>query len=157
MEASAAPAAQERSHYQRLETLGDTVLKYTVSIQLLSAHPLWHEGYLARRKDHAVSNANLSKMGYRTEPEQVDHPGPASCRSGGEPRLASDSIAFLHEETPAFSPVPEAVANDSEGSKGEEESQAPRAICPRKSWPTSSRRSLAPRICTGDSRSGPSA
>ncbi|KAI9509470.1 P-loop containing nucleoside triphosphate hydrolase protein [Russula earlei] len=56
------PVAQESSHYQRLETLGDTTLKYVVSIQLLAAHPLWHEGYLARRKDHVVSNANLANM-----------------------------------------------------------------------------------------------
>jgi endoribonuclease Dicer len=57
-----APVAQEHGHYQRLETLGDTALKFAASIQVLSEHPLWHEGYLARRKDHAVSNANLAKM-----------------------------------------------------------------------------------------------
>ncbi|KAK0472051.1 hypothetical protein IW261DRAFT_1343854 [Armillaria novae-zelandiae] len=55
-----APSSQERYNYQRLETLGDTVLKYMVSIQLLSEHPLWHEGYLSRRKDHAVANVRLA-------------------------------------------------------------------------------------------------
>ncbi|SJK99468.1 uncharacterized protein ARMOST_02770 [Armillaria ostoyae] len=55
-----APSSQERHNYQRLETLGDTVLKYLVSIQLLSEHPLWHEGYLSRRKDHAVANVRLA-------------------------------------------------------------------------------------------------
>ncbi|KAK0470329.1 uncharacterized protein EV420DRAFT_1258136 [Desarmillaria tabescens] len=55
-----APSSQERYNYQRLETLGDTVLKYLVSIQLLSEHPLWHEGYLSRRKDHAVANVRLA-------------------------------------------------------------------------------------------------
>ncbi|THH18353.1 hypothetical protein EW146_g2613 [Bondarzewia mesenterica] len=59
--AMTAPVSQERTNYQRLETLGDTVLKYVVSIQLLAEFPLWHEGYLARRKDHAVSNAQLAK------------------------------------------------------------------------------------------------
>ena len=100
MEASTTPAAQERSHYQRLETLGDTVLKYTVSIQLLSANPLWHEGYLARRKDHAVSNANLSKMAIERRLNRWiirDSLVPKRWR----PRLASDLIGFLHEETPA--------------------------------------------------------
>ncbi|KAK0214136.1 hypothetical protein IW262DRAFT_1516191, partial [Armillaria fumosa] len=55
-----APSSQERYNYQRLETLGDTVLKYLVTIQLLSEHPLWHEGYLSRRKDHAVANVRLA-------------------------------------------------------------------------------------------------
>ncbi|KAK0199227.1 ribonuclease III domain-containing protein, partial [Desarmillaria ectypa] len=58
--AMTAPSSQERYNYQRLETLGDTVLKYLVSIQLLSEHPLWHEGYLSRRKDHAVANVRLA-------------------------------------------------------------------------------------------------
>lgn len=56
-----APAAQERFHYQRLETLGDTVLKFIVSNQLYAEFPLWHEGYLSRKKDHAVANVNLAK------------------------------------------------------------------------------------------------
>ncbi|KAG7442304.1 P-loop containing nucleoside triphosphate hydrolase protein [Guyanagaster necrorhizus] len=58
--AMTAPSSQERYNYERLETLGDTVLKYLVSIQLLSQHPLWHEGYLSRRKDHAVANVRLA-------------------------------------------------------------------------------------------------
>ncbi|KAK0470340.1 uncharacterized protein EV420DRAFT_107663 [Desarmillaria tabescens] len=58
--AMTASSSQERYNYQRLETLGDTVLKYLVSIQLLSEHPLWHEGYLTGRKDHAVANATLA-------------------------------------------------------------------------------------------------
>ncbi|CCM06284.1 uncharacterized protein FIBRA_08535 [Fibroporia radiculosa] len=57
-----APVSQELSNYQRLETLGDTVLKYVTTIQLFADHPLWHEGYLARRKDHAVSNIQLAKQ-----------------------------------------------------------------------------------------------
>lgn len=56
-----APTAQERFHYQRLETLGDTVLKFITSNQLYANFPLWHEGYLSRKKDHAVANANLAK------------------------------------------------------------------------------------------------
>lgn len=61
MTAITAPVSQERSNYQRLETLGDTVLKFIVSIQLLAEYPLWHEGYLSRKKDHSVSNARLAK------------------------------------------------------------------------------------------------
>ena len=56
-----APVSQERVNYQRLETLGDTVLKFIVGVQLLSEYPLWHEGYLTKKKDHSVSNFRLAK------------------------------------------------------------------------------------------------
>jgi dsRNA-specific ribonuclease len=56
-----APSSGERLNYQRMETLGDTVLKLMAGIQLLAEHPLWHEGYLSRKKDHAVSNVRLAK------------------------------------------------------------------------------------------------
>ncbi|KAI0314067.1 hypothetical protein OF83DRAFT_1165350 [Amylostereum chailletii] len=61
MTAASAPVAQEHMNYQRLETLGDTVLKYLTSINLMAQYRYWHEGYLTRRKDHAVSNASLAK------------------------------------------------------------------------------------------------
>lgn len=60
-----APASQDQVNYQRLETLGDAVLKFVVSMYLLSTYPLWHEGYLTRRKDHAVSNSRLAKEAIR--------------------------------------------------------------------------------------------
>jgi endoribonuclease Dicer len=59
--ATTAPVSGEKTNYQRLETLGDTVLKFVVGIQLFSEYPLWHEGYLTRKKDHAVSNVRLAK------------------------------------------------------------------------------------------------
>ncbi|EKM51767.1 uncharacterized protein PHACADRAFT_150441 [Phanerochaete carnosa HHB-10118-sp] len=60
-----APVATDLVSYQRLETLGDTVLKYIVSVLLHAQYPLWHEGYLARRKDHAVNNNRLAKEALR--------------------------------------------------------------------------------------------
>jgi endoribonuclease Dicer len=62
-----APVAHARLNYQRLETLGDTVLKLITSIQLLAEHPYWHEGYLSKRKDHAVSNVRLAKEAIASE------------------------------------------------------------------------------------------
>ena len=66
--ATTAPAAGEKMKnsdlpldYQRLETLGDCVLKCLVSIQLYSDHPWWHEGFLSKRRAHAISNARLAK------------------------------------------------------------------------------------------------
>jgi endoribonuclease Dicer len=97
------PAARERSHYQRLETLGDTTLKYVVSIQLLSAHPLWHEGYLARRKDHAVSNANLAKFAIKRKLYKWIIRDILIPRKW-KPRRASDSAALMFDESPQPSP-----------------------------------------------------
>ncbi|KAJ7756484.1 hypothetical protein DFH07DRAFT_820736 [Mycena maculata] len=56
-----APVSQEQCNYQRLETLGDTVLKFISSIQLLGEYPLWHEGYLTQKMGHSVSNVRLAK------------------------------------------------------------------------------------------------
>ena len=57
-----APASGEKFNYQRMETLGDTVLKIITGIQLLAEYPLWHEGYLSKKKDHTVSNVRLAKQ-----------------------------------------------------------------------------------------------
>jgi endoribonuclease Dicer len=56
-----APSSNDRLNYQRLETLGDAVLKFVVGVQLLAEYPLWHEGYLTKKKDHAVANVRLAK------------------------------------------------------------------------------------------------
>ena len=65
-----APVSQEPVNYQRLETLGDTVLKFIVSSLLHAQYPLWHEGYLARRKDHAVNNNRLATEAVRLHMEK---------------------------------------------------------------------------------------
>ncbi|KAH9978359.1 P-loop containing nucleoside triphosphate hydrolase protein [Russula compacta] len=99
--ATTAPVAQEPNNYQRLETLGDTTLKYAVSIQLLSANPLWHEGYLSRRKDHAVSNVNLAKAAMARQLYKWiirDRFVPKRWK----PRRASDPSGLLFEETPSL-------------------------------------------------------
>ena len=57
-----APSTGEKLNYQRMETLGDTVLKFITGIQLLAEYPLWHEGYLTKKKDHTVSNVRLAKQ-----------------------------------------------------------------------------------------------
>ena len=51
-----ASSARDPTDYQRLEFLGDSVLKCLTSVALLDEHPLWHEGYLSARKDLVVSN-----------------------------------------------------------------------------------------------------
>lgn len=59
--AISASSANEASNYQRLEFLGDSILKTCVSVQLMGAYPLWHEGYLSAKKDRLVSNSRLSR------------------------------------------------------------------------------------------------
>ncbi len=59
--AMTASSAGEKFNYQRLETLGDAVLKFLVAFQVLVEYPLWHEGYLSKKKDHTVSNVRLAK------------------------------------------------------------------------------------------------
>lgn len=54
-------ASQESTNYQRLEFLGDSILKTMVSLTLLATHANWHEGVLSHQKDHIVSNANLAR------------------------------------------------------------------------------------------------
>ncbi|KAK7033164.1 hypothetical protein R3P38DRAFT_2520860 [Favolaschia claudopus] len=65
MNAMCAPISQEKSNYQRLETLGDTCLKFMASLQLLGEYPLWHEGYLTKKMGHSVSNVRLAKENIR--------------------------------------------------------------------------------------------
>jgi endoribonuclease Dicer len=55
------PAAMAPTDYERMETLGDTVLKLLTCIQTMADHPFWHEGYLTARKDHVVANVSLAR------------------------------------------------------------------------------------------------
>jgi hypothetical protein len=55
------PSSGDGINYQRLETLGDAVLKFVVGIQLLAEYPLWHEGYLTEKKDQTIANVRLAK------------------------------------------------------------------------------------------------
>ena len=62
-----APAAREDGDYQRLEFLGDSILKMLTSTTLMADHQTWHEGYLSRAKDHIVSNGRLAMAAQETE------------------------------------------------------------------------------------------
>ncbi|RKF75262.1 Dicer-like protein 2 [Golovinomyces cichoracearum] len=56
-----ASSAGETVDYQRLEFLGDTVLKFFGSVQIMAENPLWHEGNLTLRKNHLVANSRLAR------------------------------------------------------------------------------------------------
>lgn len=48
---------------ERLELLGDSVLKYVVSCNLFLKFPQSHEGQLTALRSRVICNANLNKLG----------------------------------------------------------------------------------------------
>lgn len=48
---------------ERLELLGDSVLKYVVSCHLFLKYPKKHEGQLSALRQSAICNSNLHKLG----------------------------------------------------------------------------------------------
>ncbi|MCJ1246310.1 Dicer-like protein 2 [Trapelia coarctata] len=68
--ATTAAAACEAYNYQELEFLGDCCLKLFTSINIMSEHLNWHEGYLSHQKDHIVSNGRLALAAQETGLDQ---------------------------------------------------------------------------------------
>ncbi|CAG1975225.1 unnamed protein product [Fusarium graminearum] len=62
IEAISSRSAAEPVDYERIEFLGDSVLKYCTVIQAYSEHPFWPEGLLNHFKDRLVSNTRLTRM-----------------------------------------------------------------------------------------------
>lgn len=48
---------------ERLELLGDSVLKYAVSCHLFLKHPKKHEGQLSAKRTSVVCNSTLHELG----------------------------------------------------------------------------------------------
>ncbi|TPX61642.1 hypothetical protein PhCBS80983_g00942 [Powellomyces hirtus] len=57
--AFSAPSAQEETNYERLETLGDSFLKFAVSVDLFKTFSDSNEGDLSDRRSQIVCNRNL--------------------------------------------------------------------------------------------------
>ena len=68
--AISASSAQEPTNYQRLEFLGDSILKLSTSLALMSTHLSYHEKILSNMKDHVVSNGSLARAATRTGLDQ---------------------------------------------------------------------------------------
>jgi ERCC4-related helicase len=61
-EAISAPAALESAgDYNRLEYLGDSILKFCTEFQLVAQHPTFPEAFLSAAKDNIVCNSNLAR------------------------------------------------------------------------------------------------
>lgn len=96
---------QEHLNYERLEFIGDALLKYAASLYLYWAHPTAHEGMLTKKRESLVSNLKLAKAcvenglhKYIRHVRLGDHPWrPAGCQFldnfwvmiGGDPRKGS--------------------------------------------------------------------
>lgn len=61
VEAISAPAAREERDYNRLEYLGDAILKFCAHLQVMAQHPTYPEGYLTLEKGRLVSNDSLAR------------------------------------------------------------------------------------------------
>lgn len=66
IEATTASAADYQRNYERLEYLGDAVLKYFTHVQLMAQHPTWPESYLTTEKGRTNGNASLAKAALKT-------------------------------------------------------------------------------------------
>jgi ERCC4-related helicase/dsRNA-specific ribonuclease len=61
LEAIGTPVAKEQTgDYNRLEYLGDCILKFCTVLQVLAQHLIYPEGFLSREKDRIVRNTNLA-------------------------------------------------------------------------------------------------
>ncbi|KAH7122262.1 dicer-like protein 2 [Dendryphion nanum] len=61
VQALTSSATGEEKNYQRLEFLGDCILKFISSVHLSAAKLNWPEGYLTRKKGKIVSNGYLAR------------------------------------------------------------------------------------------------
>ncbi|KAH0026831.1 P-loop containing nucleoside triphosphate hydrolase protein, partial [Aureobasidium melanogenum] len=61
IEGTTSGAADFTASYERLEYLGDAVLKYCTHVQLAAQHPEWPESHLTAEKGRTNGNASLSR------------------------------------------------------------------------------------------------
>lgn len=58
---------------ERLELLGDSVLKYTVGCHLFLKYPEKHDGQLSSLRQSVICNANLHRLGIDRNLQVVIH------------------------------------------------------------------------------------
>ncbi|KAK7331288.1 hypothetical protein VNO77_25509 [Canavalia gladiata] len=66
LEAITTKKCKDTFHYESLETLGDSFLKYAASQQLFQTYQNHHEGLLSVKRQKIISNAALCKLGCRS-------------------------------------------------------------------------------------------
>ncbi|PPJ60352.1 hypothetical protein CBER1_10883 [Cercospora berteroae] len=62
LEAITSPSAREPYDYNRLEYLGDCILKHCTELQLMAQYVSWPEAFLTIERDRIVRNSNLANV-----------------------------------------------------------------------------------------------
>ena len=81
-------------HYERLEFLGDAVLKLLVSKYLFTKYPDYAEGQLTKIRGIIVSDEFLAKLAEKIELAKYLNLGPHEEKSGGRQRPSILACAF---------------------------------------------------------------
>ncbi|CEL52087.1 endoribonuclease Dicer [Rhizoctonia solani AG-1 IB] len=98
LEALTLPSVQAGFDYQRLETIGDSVLKVSMCTHLFIKYQGHHEGQLSAMKDSVVSNANLMRIGRRSPLSRFLITGSMPTRRTWKPPVSS-TISELEEDS----------------------------------------------------------
>lgn len=93
-EALTHPSAEERPHYERLEFLGDAVLKLIVSRWLYDRHPDLAEGGMTKVRARTVSDETLARVAVTMELGPHLILGAAEKRSKGRTKVGILASAF---------------------------------------------------------------
>ncbi|KIK64520.1 hypothetical protein GYMLUDRAFT_241066 [Collybiopsis luxurians FD-317 M1] len=115
--ALSAPVSQEPKNYQRLETLGDTVLKQVMAALLgVSVSP---EGYLAKRKDHMkLAKENMTRLDRglfeikKWEPLYIATIAPVPTEESSEPVTQMNPDTLQNQQEDSTVALPEVPADD---------------------------------------------
>ena len=95
--ATNAPAANEPTNYQRLEFIGDSVLKYLVSLSLYLSHPSWPEGYLTQAKHRIIANSRLARAAVETGIDRYIVTDPFTAKKWRPPYISDDRTPSSNE------------------------------------------------------------
>ncbi|KAJ1650923.1 Dicer-like protein 1 [Dispira simplex] len=86
-------------NYERLEYLGDTMLKLLASLNVFVSHPLAHEGKLTEYRYRLLSNRCLFRFARRVKLEKFVNDTPFAPRTWRPPRFLTDSEIQRMDET----------------------------------------------------------
>ncbi|KAJ3136760.1 hypothetical protein HK100_001334 [Physocladia obscura] len=87
LQAFTATSALESYSYERLETLGDSFLKFACSANLIKQNPTFNEGDLSKLRGHIVSNKNLCEISRKFELGGLMVISPFKARVWSPPRV----------------------------------------------------------------------
>ncbi|EKG11039.1 Ribonuclease III [Macrophomina phaseolina MS6] len=92
-------SSTNENDYQRLEFLGDCILKFNTAVQLMAGNLHWPESYLTEKKDRVVSNGSLAKASRRAGLDRFIITR-AFTGAKWRPRYVNDVLALAAIELP---------------------------------------------------------